>query len=246
MAVKGTLKSNGNEILIKQSQIEGLDNFNAATAQTATKAIQDGEGRNIYNTYATKEELTNATFGDINADETYLRLDGNNFDKNTSNIIANAIMPTTQLVGFDPDDNSVIDAIPLEEYFENDNQGLFTGNIKKAKKVSGENIELVEETILGSERNVAKTVTKGVYLCVIGGYASSGISKYFSTLITVFDTNIASTSTLMVAPKETNAEYFGVSYEPTTGGIFASGYTGGSSGNFSKVDIVSVKKIMDI
>ena len=143
MAVKGTLKSNGNEILIKQSQIEGLDNFNAATARTATKALQDGEGRNIYSTYATKEELTNATLGDINADEIYLRLDGNNFDKNTSNIVANAIMPTTQLVRFDPDDNSVIDAISLEEYFENDNQDLFTGNVKKAKKVSGENIVIV-------------------------------------------------------------------------------------------------------
>lgn len=155
-------------------------------------------------------------------------------------------MPTTQLVGFDPDENSVIDAISLEEYFENDNQGLFTGNIKKAKKVSGENIEIVKETIIGSERNVAKNITKGVYLCVVGGYASSGISKYFTTLITVFDMNVASISTLMVTPSETNAEYFGVSYEPTTGGIFASGYTGGSSGNFEKVDIVSVNKIMDI
>ena len=125
MAVKGTLKSNGNEILIKQSQIEGLDNFNAATAQTATKALQDGEGRNIYSTYATKEELTNATFGDINADGTYLRLDG-------SNISSFAGITTDNSIASIDENGSVNDVKQLKDYFEIDEYYSLTGKVKKA------------------------------------------------------------------------------------------------------------------
>ena len=127
MAVKGTLKSNGNEILIKQNQIEGLDNFNAATAQTATKALQDGEGRNIYSTYATKEEVANAELGtgSTSADEIYLRLDG-------SNISDFAGITTDNSIASIDEGGSVNDVKQLKDYFEIDENYSLTGKVKKA------------------------------------------------------------------------------------------------------------------
>ena len=75
-------KIDGTVTLASLEDLENIDlsNIHALTAAEATKALQDGEGRNIYNTYATKDELANAELGtgSTPADEIYLRLDGGN------------------------------------------------------------------------------------------------------------------------------------------------------------------------
>lgn len=193
MAVKGTLKSNGNEILIKQNQIEGLDNFNAATAQTATKAIQDGEGRNIYSTYATKEELANAELGtgSTSADDIYLRRDGGNkikYDlKFESSVHGIVLGDGTNGFGFTDENEPVI--VNNTGRYLNISIDKFDGNYvgyhfpdnKDYYNVATKE-ELEDGTIIPKKTNYANTITTDTYIEVIdehGAHQGLKLSEYF-------------------------------------------------------------------